>query len=314
MASDCVARLCTVSITQFQACIINFGASRAGARVRHRPRRACRLADRAAAAGVEMVDTALPLAIRQPFLFALPPTPLYMPGGPGPGLPTPAAPCQLCCMAPPTQQIITGDGHRVLVCVDCALPARHAAHHGITLHALQLAHAAGALQSPLPLYPTPLPIAASASAEALDTAGTAADSWPLPLRHTAGPAQPAPQQPHDVDATAGRIPPPGVRNLSVVAGNISLAPGRSAELNVPSGHKICNLCGEVHPLHAFPSSGERVKPYCSRCMPAVRRSIQLGIRVPVLRQIYNEGGWAGVTHAMQSAGAGSGDGTSGDAA
>ena len=258
-----------------------------------------------------MVDTVLPLALRPP--LGLPTSRSLFMAGSSATYSALAAPCQLCCMAPPSQQIITGDGYRLLVCADCALPARHAAGHGITLHALQLAHASGALQAPLPMQPTPLPLAGSGSTEALDAMVSAPERRRSPLHHARGPS---PQTTPD-EAAVGRSPPAVVRNLSVVAGNISLAPGRSAELNVPSGHKICNLCGEVHPLHAFPSSGERVKPYCSRCMPAVRRSIQLGIRVPVLRQIYNEGGWVGVQQAMQSAsgvGTGSGDGTSGDAA
>ena len=59
-------------------------------------------------------------------------------------------------------------------------------------------------------------------------------------------------------------------------------------------HKTCNLCAGTFPLFMFPSSGDRVKPYCATCTPLVRRGIQAGLKVAAMRQVFQQEGLSGV--------------------
>ena len=80
-----------------------------------------------------------------------------------------------------------------------------------------------------------------------------------------------------------------VRTTVALSSNDRLGDSASAG-SMPSGHKICNLCRRILDISNFPVAGDRHKPYCSTCMPAVRKGSLMGIRVATLREALLNGG------------------------
>lgn len=190
----------------------------------------------------------------------------------------------------------------LLACAMCAPPCRQAAAEGASLGDMQTAAAEGRLHQlaldiilAQSLYrEEPAPPAERPAARSGGDAGSG----------SSGTTRPSSELDNNSDSGGAAPKAPGSRLDTLVRTALAMADGGkrgsgsdalgtesgSAGGAVPAGRKMCNLCREVQHFSRFPLAGERLKPYCSSCMPAVRKGSLMGIRVAELRGALQSGG------------------------
>ena len=201
------------------------------------------------------------------------------PAGPSFEPPPPRRLCHRCQLAASSQQVVTHDGRVLLVCADCALPVRFgpgAAHTPPTRSGR--AARSGRLEVPV-AWPHAREVSPLQEFSDDDAPGRLFDHAPRPAAMMALPSR-----------TLAAFAAASQAHVSPLAHPSVPASVRRVDGAVPPGYKLCNLCGETQPIASFPTSGERIKPYCHSCMPSVRRGMQLGMKMQTLREIYGEGG------------------------
>lgn len=175
----------------------------------------------------------------------------------------------------------------LLVCATCAPPIRRALSLGLSLDDVKQAEAQGELQKLATQIRFVAPPPTSVGTHAAEQAPAGAQS---DIQRMAGPT------PCRCDDALDLYEPQLPRCIPSRPRSASPDPVCNGDRQ---DRKVCNFCGDEFPLTSFPSSGDRIKPYCQGCTPWVRKGMQAGLKVQQMRSLFQHGGMAAVSDVLQ---------------